>query len=119
MEHSTFYNHGRRGVKVTQNQILNKRLKEKIYNRSDGRFDSNKIFEKLKAQGFPCPLGKILSLFLSSKRKKYPLKKQANQKSFIAKISRNKTLCIAVRINFGLAMLPKLKLTVQNFISVW
>lgn len=92
VEHSTFYNHYRRGVKVTQNQIRNERLKEKIleiYNKSCGRFGSNKIFEKLKAQGIPCSLGKISSLFkelgLVSKRRKRPVKKAVKPKRFYYK----------------------------------
>lgn len=92
VDHSTFYNHDRRGVKVTQNQIRNERLKEKIleiYNKSGGRFGSNKIFEKLKAQGIPCSLGKISSLFkelgLVSKRRKRPVKKASKPKKFYSK----------------------------------
>ena len=92
VDHSTFYNHDRRGVKVTQNQIRNARLKEKIleiHNKSGGRFGSNKIFEKLKAQGISCSLGKISSLFeelgLSSKRKKRPVKKAGRPKKFYNK----------------------------------
>lgn len=92
IDHSTFYNHDRRGVKVTQNQIRNEWLKEKIleiYNKSSGRFGSNKIFEKLKAQGIPCSLGKISSLFkelgLVSKRRKRPIKKADKPKRFYYK----------------------------------
>lgn len=92
LDHSTFYNYDRRGVKVTQNQIRNERLKEKIsgiFNKSGGRFGSNKIFEKLKAQGILCSLGKISSLFkelgLVSKRRKRPVKKANEPKRYYYK----------------------------------
>lgn len=92
VDHSTFYNHDRRGVKITQNQIRDERLKEKIleiYNKSGSRFGSNKIFEKLKAQGISCSLGKISSLFkelgLVSKRRKRPVKKADKPKRFYYK----------------------------------
>ena len=92
VDHSTFYNHDRRGVKVTQNQIRNEWLKERIleiYNKSGGRFGSNKVFEKLKVQGISCSLGKISALFkelgLVSKRRKRPIKKADKPKRFYYK----------------------------------
>lgn len=92
VDHSTFYNHDRRGVKVTQNQIRDEWLKvqiSEIYNKSGGRFGSNKVFEKLKIQGISCSLGKVSSLFkklgLVSKRRKRPIKKADKPKRFYYK----------------------------------
>lgn len=92
VDHSTFYNHDRRRVKVTQNQIRDTQLKmqiSEIYNKSEGRFGPNKIFKKLKSQGISCSLGKISSLFkeleLVSKRRKRPIKKANKPKKFYYK----------------------------------
>lgn len=77
VNHSTFYNHDRRGVKVTQNQKRNEDLKTliaEIHKDSDGRFGANKVYQKLKADGIPCTLKKVSTLMqemgLKSKRRK-------------------------------------------------
>lgn len=100
VDHSTFYNHDRRSVKVTQNQIRNERLKEKIleiYSKSGECFGSNKIFEKLKAQGISCSLGKISSLFkelgLVGKRRKRPVKKADKPKRILLQKQTKTKLC--------------------------
>ena len=65
VNHSTFYNHDRRSVKVTKNQKRNEDLKSiitKIHKDSDGRFGANKVYQKLKADGIPCTLKKFRPL---------------------------------------------------------
>ncbi len=80
VDHSTFYNHDRRSIKVTQNQKRNENLKTlitKIHKDSDERFGANKVYQKLKADGIPCTLKKVSNLMqemgLKSKRRKTPV----------------------------------------------
>ena len=77
VDHSTFYNHDRRSVKVTQNQKRNEDLKiliAEIYKNSGERFGANKVYQKLKADGIACTLKKVSALMkelgLQSKRRK-------------------------------------------------
>lgn len=76
VNHSTFYNHDRRGVEVTKNQKRNAELKILIaetHKKSDERFGANKVYQKLKADGVACTLKKVSALMkemgLSSKRR--------------------------------------------------
>ena len=77
VNHSTFYNHDRRSVKITQNQRRNENLKSiilKIYKNSGERFGANKVYQKLKADEIACTLKKVSTLMkemgLKSRRRK-------------------------------------------------
>ena len=77
LDHATFYNYLKRKVKVTQYQKHDEMLKElivKYFNESEERFGANKIYQKLKVEGVPCSLDKIVALMkemgLKSKRTK-------------------------------------------------
>lgn len=77
VDHSTFYNHDRRSVKITQNQRRNENLKSiiwEIYKNSGERFGANKIYQKLKADEIACTLKKVSVLMkemgVQSKRRK-------------------------------------------------
>ena len=86
VHHTTFYNHRKVKVKVKQNDIRDKELKQlvlQIYNESNKRFGANKIYEKLYSQGIKSSLRKISAIMkhlnLKSKRRKNPVKTTTNR----------------------------------------
>ena len=92
VNHATFYNHDRRRVLVTKNELRDDLLKEKItqiYNESGGRFGANKIFQKLQGLGIRSSLGKVSSLMkelkLKSKRRNSPIAHGETPKTFYDK----------------------------------
>lgn len=88
VNHATFYNHDRRSVKITQNQKRNEELKTliaEIHKDSGERFGANKIFQKLKSEGIPCTLKKVISLMeelnIKSKRRKTSVNEEKKKKT--------------------------------------
>ncbi len=92
IHHATFYNHDRRRVLVTQNELRDEFLKEQIkqiHSESDCRFGANKIFQKLQTLGIRTSLSKVSSLMkklkLKSKRRNSPVRHTDAPKKFYYK----------------------------------
>lgn len=89
---STFYNHDRRRVKETvyaKNDANYKKVILEIYNKSDGRFGANKIYQKMKSMGFAISARKVSILMkelnIKSKRRNSPIKNSSTNKNFYRK----------------------------------
>jgi len=89
---STFYNHDRRRVKETiydKNNATYKEIILDIYNKSEGRFGSNKIYQKMRAMGITVSARKVTELVrelqIKSKRRNSQIKNKSATKYFYHK----------------------------------
>ncbi len=89
---STFYNHDRRRVKETVYVKKDEYYKEiilDIYNKSEGRFGSNKIYQKMRAMGITVSARKVTELVrelqIKSKRRNSQIKNKSATKYFYHK----------------------------------
>lgn len=84
LDHGTFLNHHIRRVKVKQNEIRDEKLKveiQSVFEKSEQRFGSMKIYHKLQANGIQVSQAKIASLM-----NKMGLKsKQCKKRNFVQK----------------------------------
>ncbi len=89
---STFYNHDRRKIKETVYVKKDNYYKEiilDIYNKSEGRFGSNKIYQKMRAMGITISARKVSELVkelqIKSKRRNAQIKNKSTTKYFYHK----------------------------------
>lgn len=86
---STFYNHDRRRVKETvyvKKDAYYKEIILDIYNKSEGRFGSNKIYQKMRAMGITVSARKVSELVkelkIKSKRRNTQIKNKTTITTF-------------------------------------
>lgn len=86
---STFYNHDRRRVKETvyvKKDAYYKKIILDIYNKSEGRFGSNKIYQKMRAMGITVSARKVSALVkelkIKSKRRNAQIKNKTTITTF-------------------------------------
>lgn len=89
---STFYNHDRRRVKETvyvKKDAYYKEIILDIYNKSEGRFGSNKIYQKMRSLGITVSARKVSKLVkelkIKSKRRNLPIKNKVTITNFYYK----------------------------------